>query len=222
MAPWVFFLLCSGVCLIRSDWGRIGSCHTIRVGGDGAVSGSDSKQERVCGGVPVTELGYPACISFRIIYRAWAVPDVLHAQCGRKSGIREPCDAVVGSEHKGKIGVVYRTGAGGKLCINSMKIFIGIVPTYAILNYTCNKSILCFTVTSITTIYWSTSKDRCWCFAIYRKSISMIISIAVAVENRRALAYTIYSYTGFWTCTKYACWVSSCGAINSFSFYSPP
>jgi hypothetical protein len=62
--------------------------------------------------MPVTELGYPACISFRIIYRAWAVPDVLHALCGRKSGIREPCYGVVGAERKGKIGIIDRTRAG--------------------------------------------------------------------------------------------------------------
>jgi hypothetical protein len=62
--------------------------------------------------MPVTEGGEPFGVTIRIIYRAWAVADILHALCGRKSGIREPCYGVVGAERKGKIGIIDRTRAG--------------------------------------------------------------------------------------------------------------
>lgn len=62
--------------------------------------------------MPVTEGGEPFGVTIRIVNRAWAVPDVLHALCRCKAGVCEPCYGVVGAERKGKIGIIDRTRAG--------------------------------------------------------------------------------------------------------------
>lgn len=137
---------------VSSDGRRIRSCHAVCVCCDTGILRSCAEQEAVCCRVPVSECGNPFGVSIRIVYRIRTVAHILHALCRCKAGVCEPGYCVVCSKRKSELGVVNRSGAGGKLCITTLEVTAGIVPTYAILSCTCTKSIICCTVTNITTV----------------------------------------------------------------------